>query len=43
LVIFDLLRQSSVAPSLTASFCARSAQCLTDVRIHAETALRDFR
>jgi hypothetical protein len=43
LVIFDLHGQPGVRTCFATSFCASLAQLVSDVRVHDETAFRDFR
>jgi hypothetical protein len=43
LVIFNLLGQSRLTPGIAASYCSGPAQRVSNVRVHDETAFRDFR
>jgi hypothetical protein len=43
LVIFDVFRQPGVSTCYAASYCSGPAQRVSHVRVHDETAFRDFR
>jgi hypothetical protein len=43
LVIFDVFGQPGVSACFAASFCSGLAQHVSNVRVHDETAFRDFR